>query len=268
MGDRWVLLYSEFSDYWSTHYRVSDSLRGPWLRYSEDTLDGPHCYAEKTATDGKRRILFGWSPSKFGMADKGLWEFGGGMVIYEIAMQNDGSLAVRSIPELDLQLQKKSILSPRPNFGNWKFDDGRIEVHETNGTAACTLGDLPECCRITAKISLYKPTSACGLLIFANPELESGYQLRWEPEKKRVVFDRWPRPGNEPFMLERFLGASIDLFLDLNIYIDGTILVAYLNQTIALTHRIYDHRKGKLALFVTDGEASFSDITIYTEELK
>lgn len=262
-GDRWVLIYSEFSDCWSTHYRVSDSLRGPWLPDEEDTLDGSHFYAAKTASDGKRRFLFGWSPTNYGRADKGLWEFGGNMVIHELVMLNKGSLAVRSVPEIDQLFHQTMPLSFQSHFGNWKVDGRTIEVRNKNGAAVCTVGDLPECCRVTAKISLGEMARACGLLIYADAELDSGYQLRWEPGKNRIVFDRWPRPGNEPFMLERFVKTGTDSSLELNIHIDGTIIVAYLNQTVALTHRIYDHRTGKLGLFVTDGGATFSDIQCY-----
>jgi len=264
LGDRWVLLYSDFSDRWSTHYRVSDSLYGPWQAFTEDTLDSPHFYAAKTTTDGKRRFLFGWSPTSHGNVDKGLWEFGGCMVIHELSILPDGRLVTQPVPEIEQQFSQEIPIALHPYYGEWKQEKDAIMVPNINGSAACTIAELSECCRVTARISCSEATQSCGLLIYADATLDSGYQIRWEPGKNRVVFDRWPRPGNEPFMVDRWLPpVNNGTTLDINIHIDGTELVAYLNNTVALTHRIYDHRVGKLGLFVTDGEAAFTNVRCF-----
>ena len=43
---------------------------------------------------------------------------------------------------------------------------------------------------------------AAGILFRADPALETYYQLRWEPGRQRIVYDRWPRSGDQPFTLE------------------------------------------------------------------
>lgn len=64
MGEWWYLVFSEFSDACLTRYRMSQSLNGPWLSPPNDTFDGRAFYAAKTASDGTRRFIFGWNPTR------------------------------------------------------------------------------------------------------------------------------------------------------------------------------------------------------------
>ena len=52
MGDYWYLVFSTFSDQFTTHYRYSKSLSGPWLIPEDDVFDTRANYAIKTASDG------------------------------------------------------------------------------------------------------------------------------------------------------------------------------------------------------------------------
>lgn len=62
-GDWWYLVASEFSDSFTTRYRMSRSLDGPWIAPEHDTLDGRAFYAAKSAARGDRRLFFGWIAS-------------------------------------------------------------------------------------------------------------------------------------------------------------------------------------------------------------
>ena len=56
MGDWWYLVFSEFSDLVRTRYRMSRSLKGPWLTPKNDYFDGRAFYAAKTASDGEATV--------------------------------------------------------------------------------------------------------------------------------------------------------------------------------------------------------------------
>ena len=88
--------------------------------------------------------------------------------------------------------------------------------------------------------------------------MEHYYQVRWEPAARRLVFDRWPRPGDEPFILERPLDDCEQL--DLRVLVEGSVVVIYANDEVALTCRMYDHEAGAWGLFVNEGQASFSGV--------
>ena len=153
-------------------------------------------------------------------------------------------------------------LSFHPCLGQWEAEDRAFRAKRTDGFAASTLGDMPDCCGIGFTLSCSPDTHACGILLRADPGLEGYYQLRWEPGRRRVVYDRWPRPGDEPFMLERPVETTPGEPLKLKVFIDGTVVVSYVNDAVALSSRAYDRRTGQIGLFVDGGEATFSDVTM------
>ena len=69
-------------------------------------------------------------------------------------------------------------------------------------------------------------------------------------------------------MLERAIpGAGADE-LRLKIFVDGTILVVYINDALALNCRMYNHKRGQLGLFVSEGGAAFDNVTMRTLPLQ
>ena len=132
-----------------------------------------------------------------------------------------------------------------------------------------TLGEMPAECLIEATVTFAPGLTNCGLLLRASDDLESYYQVRLEPAKNRVVLDRWSpqfsiTTTNPPFMLERRVVLAPDRPLKVQLLVDGTALVVYVDDQVALSGRIYDRRTGALGLFVTEGEARFDRIRMAT----
>lgn len=264
-GDHWVLVFSEFSERTVTHYRIGDSLAGPWLAPANDTFDGRAFYAAKTVSDGKRRFVFGWNPTRNEETDTGKWEWGGRMVFHELKHMENGRIAVSAVPEIEALFSQARPFSFQSHLGQWDAQDtspATFVAKRTDGFAASTLGEMPNCCRISLTVSCSPGTHSCGILLKAEPDTESYYQLRWEPGRKRVVYDRWPRPGDEPFMLERPVDGVTGESLKLRVLIEDTVVVAYINDSIALSCRAYERPSGQLGLFVEGGEATFSDVAM------
>src|SRR5262249_32208866 len=160
---------------------MARSLKGPWLTPREDTFDGRAFYAAKSASDGQRRFLFGWNPTRTDSKDDGSWNWGGCLVVHEVYQTQNGSLAVR-VPE-----------SVNKSFGHPVSFDGTI--HAPGSYAWKLAGVMPEICKIQASISFEEGTRACGLLLHAGEDGEAAYYIRLEPLGNRFVFDCWPRPG-------------------------------------------------------------------------
>lgn len=258
----WALVYSTFSERHVTHYRFSDSLAGPWLAPTHDAFDTRAFYAAKTASDSQRRFVFGWNPTREGEADTGRWEWAGQMVVHELRPTAAGGFAVRA-PEAVADSFKRPVpLAFQPRLGEWRAAGGSFTAGPTDGFAACTLGDLPEACRIDLSVTCAPGTRSCGLLLRAEPNLERYHQLRWEPGRSRVAFDRWPRPGDEPFMLEQPLEVASGEPVRIKVILDGTVAVAYLNEAVALSARAYGERTGALGLFVAEGSATFTEVKV------
>ncbi|HOU11567.1 MAG TPA: glycoside hydrolase family 32 protein [Anaerolineae bacterium] len=257
IGAWWYLVYSTFTERSVTHYRMSRSLAGPWLAPANDTFDGRAYYAAKTAGDGDRRFVFGWLPTRSGERDDGAWNWGGALVVHEIVQAADGTLTVRAPqPVLDAFVTLQPI-APQPVLGTWNINDAAISAAAVGRFAALTVGELPDVCLVEAEITCAENTTSAGLLLRAEAGLETYYQVRLEPANRRIVFDRWPRPGDQPFMLERPLAMTPGQPVRLRLMIDGTCVVVYADDAVALSCRMYDHREGLLGLFVTEGEASF-----------
>jgi len=93
---------------------------------------------------------------------------------------------------------------------------------------------------------------------------ESGYFIRLEPPRNRLVFDRWPRPGDYPFApeLERPIALSGAKPIDLTILVDGSICEVYVDHRIAMSTRMYDHATGGWGCFVMQGEATFEAVAL------
>ena len=269
-GDQWVMLYSTFSERHITHYRMSDSLQGPWRAPHDDAFDTRAFYAAKTASDGERRFIFGWLPTREGETDDGRWQWAGHLVVHEIVAREDGGLGVKMPPELDQRFTPAAPVTLAPKLGQWQTTGDQAIAAPTDGFAACSLGPLPTSGRVDVTIDLDDAhTRAVGVLLRADDALEHYYQVRWEPGAARLVFDRWPRPGDLPFMFERPLAPDSSApdsstRLRLQIVVDESAIVIYANDTVALSTRGYDHIGGDVGIFVAEGGATFRDLRVYS----
>lgn len=267
MGDWWYLIYSTFSDRCVTHYRMSRHLEGPWLAPVNDTFDDRAFYAAKTAGDGQRRFAFGWLPTRKGEKDSGDWEWGGALVVHELVQRPDGTLVVCPPQEILAAFDRR--VAPqlaKAILGKWTPEaDGSLSTASVGRFSALSLGAMPDECLLEATLTFEPGTAACGLLLRAERQLAHYYQVRLEPARQRLVMDRWPRPGDQPFMLERPLALRPGAAIHLRAIVSGTSLVVYAacgDDQVALSCRLYDHREGDWGLFVTEGVGRFGGLAL------
>jgi beta-fructofuranosidase len=248
---------------------------GPWRAPAEDGLDGRGFYAAKTATDGNRRYAFGWIPTRYGQTDSGAWEWAGDLAVHELIQRPDGALASRLPgPVRDSFTERLPLPDSRPVSGDWKIQDTTWKAEAPDSFAQLLVADLPAQCKVTTEIRFQPDTQECGLMLRATSEPETGYYLRLEPHRKRFVLDSWPRTvpgqhqwqvgGDKPHAIETERSIELDpeAVHHLEILIDGPIGVAYLDDEIAMSFRMYDRESGALGIFVADGSATFTNIEI------
>jgi beta-fructofuranosidase len=239
---------------------MSRGLDGPWLAPANPTFDGRAHYAAKTASDGKRRFLFGWLPTRAEEKDEGHWQWGGDLVVHEIVQQPGGELTVRA-PETVLAAFTRPVpLVPARPLGAWELSGRTVRGGSPGRYSACVLAEMPDVCLVETEVTIEAGTRAAGLLLRASDDLNSHYQLRIEPARRRLVLDRAPRPGDQPFMLERPLETRPGVPVKLRVLVDGACLVAYADDRVALSCRLYNSRRGQVGLFVTEGQAVFGSL--------
>jgi beta-fructofuranosidase len=262
IGDWWYLLYSTFSERNLTHYRMSRSLAGPWLAPTNDSFDGRAFYAAKTASDGQRRFIYGWDPTRTDQSDTKNWNWGGHLVVHEVFQQPDGSLSVRIPPEVASQFTSEVPLQNQPRMGNWSQVGNFISAHAESSFAWLCVASMPQTSMIETTITFAEQTRSAGIVLRADDELNRGYLLRFEPGMNRVVFDRFPRPGDEPPIIERPIRLAAGEPVHVRVLVEDSVIVAYVNDQIALSTRGYEHSGGSYGLFVSEGAATFTDTRV------
>jgi beta-fructofuranosidase len=267
MGDWWYLLFSEFTDLVRTRYRMSRALSGPWLIPERDDFDGHAFYAAKTASDGNRRFIFGWNPTRKDSKDNGTWDWGGNLVVHEINQEKNGELAVRVPQTVSNAFASSMKYSFVAGVGNFHANDGEVSI-EASGTFGAALGGkMPGICKINTTIQFDKNTRECGLMLRCSDDLDKAYYIRLEPPNNRLVFDMWPRNRAEVTRmveLDRPIELASGTPVSLQVFIEGNKGVVYMNNTIAMNFRAYDLSEGNWGVFASQGSATFKDISITT----
>jgi beta-fructofuranosidase len=265
IGDWWYLLFSEFSEACVTRYRMARSVSGPWLTPDVDTFDGRAFYAAKTAGGEGRRYLFGWNPTQTGAVDYADWNWGGNLVVHEIFQHPDGALGVRIPPTVRRFFGVEKPARCESAFKTHLPAGNELRL-ESKGVFRCaSLGHLPRVAMLEVNAVFSQPTQGFGVMLRHSQDFESGYYVRIEPNRQRLVFDSWPRRGDLPHMLEleRPLQISAGQPVHMLIYVNDTLCEVYVNNQVAMSARMYNHRVGNWGFFASEGIVSFTDFHLY-----
>jgi beta-fructofuranosidase len=266
MGDWWYLVFSEFSESSQTRYRMSRNMNGPWITPEIDTFDTRALYAAKTASNGKVRFLFGWNPLRTGGKDDGDWEWGGNLVVHQLGQQSNGELYVTMPETIDRTFARSLPLEIKPALGRCDIGADSVKIHSTGSFGVATVGLMPARCKFVASIDFTGGCQSFGVMLKLLDDLDTCYYVRFEPPSSRIVFDRWPRPGDIPYMtgLERSLKITPGDPIDVQIIVDGTIAEVYIGGKVAMSARMYSPNQGRIGIFVDEGSATFKRLGIYS----
>lgn len=264
-GDWWYLVYSEFSDAFTTRYRMARSLAGPWLVPEHDSLDGRAFYAAKSAARDGRRFFFGWIASREGSSDDGAWQWAGTMSVLEATQRDDGTLAFHPADEL-----RKTFSEPAGE----SISGTRLSAPD-GYSDLLSPEDAPDAFRVVARLDIAENTSECGVLLRASADGDEGYSLRLEPKRGRLVFDRWPRraTGTEQWQISGDVPHAVELERpvtlepgkhELEVIVDGDLCVATVDNSTVLSTRIYDRPTGRVGVFVGEGDVTVTEFSLFT----
>lgn len=263
IGKWWYLVFSEFSESFTTRYRMSKSPDGPWLVPDRDTVDGRAFYAAKSADIGGRRIFAGWIASRESDSDDGAWQWAGTLSLIEARQEWDGTLAF-SVPD--------EVIAAFDQDVEADLEPSALDAEEGYASIVGTK-PLPARCYVRAEFEFEPGTTECGLLLRASEDGDEGYIVRLEPRRNRMVLDRWPRQetgpaqwqisGDVPHMVELERPADLSTTSHvLEVVLDGDLAVVVLDRQVCLSTRLYNDTHDRLGVFVGEGAAKFQDITI------
>lgn len=253
-GDWWYLVFSEFSESFCTRYRMAASPDGPWTAPAQDTIDGRAFYASKSAERYGRRFFFGWIASKEDERDDGAWQWAGTLSVLEAHQNPDGTLGFGLPHELVDSFTETVPTSIGP--ATLRAPDGY--------TAVVSEDEAPSQFYAKAVLRIEPGTTECGLLLRASADGDESYIVRLEPQRGRLVFDRWPRrstgegqwqiSGDVPFEIE--LERPCELAPgthSVEVVVDGDLCVVVLDRQVSLSARIYDRPAGRIGVFAGVG---------------
>jgi len=265
IGDWYYLVYSTYARNWETHYRMSKSINGPWLKPKEDMFDGRAYYAAKTVSNCKNRYLIGWACRKEEEQDSNPYGWSGSLVVHEIRQKLDGSLFAVMPESVEKAFSKHVSMSPGESLGVFK-DSGNNYQCNSWGRFSCLLFekmDYDESYLIKGKIRFKEKASAAGLMLRVdNLVLEHYYQVKINFLNEKFSLERASNFfENHKFDEERNIKIS-DQMVEFKILISGSMTVMYINDT-ALCARLYDVKDGSLGFFVEEGSAELFDLCVY-----
>ncbi len=256
MGEYEYLIFSEFSQSSRTRYVMRRVGAQDWRQAADDCFDGRAYYAAKTASDGERRYVFGWIPTRAGERDDGGWQWGGCLNVHEVCQRADGTLCVKEPEVLKSAFGAPETPAARPLFN--VHTAAALELNGAGGSAGCAYDDMPREFRLEIGMTGAAEAGSVSVMLSADRQLECGHELRLDFGMGRMVWDRWPRPGDVPYCigLDRPINARSEHH-KLSIVVDGTAGCAYLDDDVALSFRLYERFGSSAGIIARD-----RDITI------
>lgn len=264
-GDNgWYLLFSTYIDNYITQYRYTEAgLNRFKLTDYNDSIESSRFYAAKTLFDGKRRIAFGWVPSRSEGSDDNEWLWGGDMGIpHVLKLEEGGKLNVYYADEYLKLMDKTLNYTIIHKMGEWDITSCSAGS-DYEGLSYCLLKGVGtnKNYYLSFKLKIEEGTNYTGILLNADVNMDRYYCLRFEPRYKRVALYRYPNKQKiavRPYELVFGEEFEVELF-----YFDG-IIEAFIDGKIAITGRGYDFTDGFTGLYIEDGGANFMDIKLYT----
>jgi beta-fructofuranosidase len=246
IGDYWYLLTTEYSDKCKTVYRMSTTLNGPWTAPVDDAFDGRAYYAARSFSDGNKRYLFGWVPTKENEADLAKWQWGGTLVVHEVYQRKDGSLGVK-IPEgvYNAFAERESLIAEPIKLSSV---DSLLDTYLAKDT-----GDL---FKFETTVTFSEKTRSFGIRLSEDEATGDAYEYIFNVGENRLSFDRrpnfpWFRYQNKG--LERPIQLEANKEYNIQIIVDDTIATVYIDG-VALNARMYSKAGTSLAMYVVDGD--------------
>lgn len=255
MGDWWYLVFSEYSDGNKIHYRMSKSLYGPWIAPKDDAFDGRAYYAGRTAFDGKRRVLFGWVPTRDGDDDKNSYLWGGTFVPHEVFQREDGTLGVKPLD------------SVMEAFSGWKdlFNPCMKTIDIKQESVLCEEAGVLTA--LETYLTFEEGTREISIKFYEDLETGVSYEYRFYVEENRIVFNKCPNyPWYQCFNigLERPIALNAGEEYHIQLIVDNDIATLYVNGT-ALNVRLCDRPGNALSITVMNGAIKTRGTKISTE---
>lgn len=296
MGNWWYCIYSEsFKTDWSrkVKYMKADSFEGlkvcfsdpggHWPDEREGVLETRAFYAAKTASNGKDRLIWGWSPYRSGkdiheknisVGAAGEPNWSGALVCHKLIQHGDGTLSVGEVPGMAAKYNKEASLKVMKSEN---YADGRIKG---DGYVLFNRLGYHNHISFTLKTAYHGDAFSVSFVRGTEKFIKDGeevvkedgkyYTLRFNPEwdnaRRKVNFEqqgkdpdaKWFIPGADGYI---FPIPSENTY-KIDIFTDNSVVVTYINGDYGTTQRIYGIQKNCWSINGHGGDITISDLKV------
>ena len=270
MGDTYYLLFSDTGTR-HVYYRKSSSSGGPWQEPSDkERFSGVGIYAARTASDGNNRYIAGWTLIKEGHNDHGNPLWGGNLIAHEIYQKDNKDLAVKAPDEVLINMRENEYETEVFR----KYGDGedvdenesyRLKHDEEEFSSLIKNPVEKNRYKISASVNFSDSDKDFGFLFGACDENNDFFSLRFVPDENRVGFTKKLRQqidenkdmyNDVPFEFES------DRDYEINIVLENSMLVVYIDDKIALSSRVYRALGNHWGIYSDQSEVLFENLKV------
>jgi hypothetical protein len=244
--------YLMFKTHGGTYYRISRSVKGPWIATVEDNIGSDYELVFKTAAfKDNRRIAVGMVPSRKDNLDDGAWQYGGNLAFRELLQNADGTLKAVFPPEMAPrcggEVKITLVYADKPRVAE---TDGGLDIKSQEGFAAARYSDIP----LNACISFeVEPETAYTVLgCFLRESASGSYDLAFTAKANKVQLGNNSIEGvpglDKPFNVEIVMAESI-----IDVCVAGKRCIL---------NRCPQQKGDKLTFYCQNGTAKFRNIKV------
>ena len=258
-------------------YRVAERIEGPYRRMADDTLLPSGNFSVRPCVWRGKLHLFHWQR---GLRDWGANGGGGYAMLASPKAANvvpDGALSVESFDWSSLYRSRRKEIGARtpaaPSCGTWRWSRGLLRASRMNGPAIWLTQRDHEDFILCADLALNEknPAKEFGLVFRADTMGDQGMYAtvipgRFSAELVKYVYNR--RRGPDSLWRGRSVEQTChvapvaDRKYRLRVIVFGPSIEFNINGRLVLARMNLPRRNGRAGLFIEDGEAVFSDISI------
>lgn len=257
--------YLSFSDQWPKrlfHYRVSDSISGPFTIPEQDIIDGNGFYAGRLESDGKNMYAFGWNATKIDHSDNQDYDWAGNLVVHQLNQGEDGSL----VPVLNTSVKEgvKKELSLVPlrmtetitkDGDNYKFKGKDYEVIEFKNMLGSYLFE--------ATVKDFKDGERFGFAFNTGEDAVGSLNIVFDVKENKLKFYN----TNELYAADAQSEIDMDFSktdkMNISMLIADGVVSVYANGQCALTARMNSSQGMTWGIFGINTGIQWENVKLY-----
>lgn len=246
------------------HYRYTTDLAKGFDIPEQDFFDGWGFYAGRIEKMEDRLILAGWVATKTLDRDYGTYMWGGHLVTHELIQQEDGTLKPKLLDEIDEKLSTEVLYE----VTNTNLSDviNRVYLFSAQQGYGYVLFDelLDRPTKMTYKVDL-EDTDNFGMTYNAFDSAFGNLNFYFDIEQGLIEFYRVESNLIKQSQPEISIPFNFGGLTELNIKVvtEGTVIIVYVNEEIAITSRAYDMANSSFGFFTLGTDVKIYDVHFY-----